>query len=267
MADDPTCPLTGTPMRLVFTATVLGRYLVNYFYADASGILQTEKPYWLKEAYASAITACDTGIVQRNLANCARLEPVLDRLLPPDAGILDCGGGYGLLARMLRDIGFNCYWQDPFTKNLFARGFEVKPADELKALLAFEVLEHIENPAQWLGELFRQHHARTLFFTTLTFEHHIPARDWWYYGFNTGQHITFYQPRTLQLLARQAGASYYWLYEDFHLITDAPVDDSFIRWLRLPRVRKLYSQWVRWRRRRLSLTTRDHEQLKRADHG
>ncbi len=37
---------------------------------------------------------------------------------------LDYAGGYGVFTRLMRDIGFDFYWHDPYTQNLFANGFE-----------------------------------------------------------------------------------------------------------------------------------------------
>ena len=256
------CPLTGEVMRRVFSATVLGRYSVDYYYSDSSGILQTEKPYWLEEAYASAINVSDTGIVRRNLDNCHRLEPVLYRLLSQDSRIVDCGGGYGLLTRLLRDIGFDCYWSDPCTENIFARGFASDGLCSADALLAFEVMEHLENPVTWMSQAFRQYKTKTMLFSTLTYENEVPSANWWYYGFNTGQHITFYQIRTLKLLAEKMDAKYIGLPGDLHLITDYPVRPVDLLCLTLPQIRHVYASWVRWRRKRLNRIQKDFEHLR-----
>ena len=37
---------------------------------------------------------------------------------------LDYGVGYGVFVRLMRDIGFDYFWQDKYTENLFAQGFE-----------------------------------------------------------------------------------------------------------------------------------------------
>jgi hypothetical protein len=49
-------------MRSAFRHTVLRKYDVQYFQCGGCGFLQTETPYWLDEAYSSAIVTADTGI-------------------------------------------------------------------------------------------------------------------------------------------------------------------------------------------------------------
>src|SRR5207248_11610683 len=112
MSDIKICPVTEKQMRPVFSEKILGKYNVIYYYSEESGILQTEKPYWLDEAYQDAIPDMDTGLVGRNLSNRRILEPLLHRLHKKDAKFLDIGGGYGLLARLMRDIGFDFYTFD-----------------------------------------------------------------------------------------------------------------------------------------------------------
>ena len=213
------CPVTGHKMAKIFSAKVLNQYDVQYYYSDASGILLTETPYWLDEAYSHAIAATDTGILRRNFLHLLRSVPLLNKFTDIDSKILDIGGGYGLLTRMLRDVGFDCYSYDKYCQNLFAEGFEPEADFMASVLFAFEVFEHIENPQTFLEENFEKYSCKTIIFSTQTFNH-VPEKDWWYYAFETGQHITFYQPRTLKLLAEKNNCLYYDLGKGFHLITD-----------------------------------------------
>ena len=99
-------------MRHVFDHRVLGKYDVAYYYSDDSGIIQTEEPYWLEEAYRSVISHLDTWIAQRSSCNAQRLAPVLSLLFPDDAVFVDTACGYGLLTRLMRDSGFNFFGYD-----------------------------------------------------------------------------------------------------------------------------------------------------------
>ena len=69
----------------------------------------------------------DTGIIKRNILLAKRTSAILFFLFNKKESFLDYGGGYGLFVRLMRDGGFNFYWNDPFTENLFARGFEYDP--------------------------------------------------------------------------------------------------------------------------------------------
>ncbi|MDM9385349.1 methyltransferase domain-containing protein [Chlorogloeopsis sp. ULAP01] len=79
---------------------------------------------------------------------------------------LDVSGGYGLLTRLMRDIGFDCYTTDKYCQNLFAKAFEPTDKFEADALFAFEVLEHIENPLKFLSKIFMKSGCKTLIFST-----------------------------------------------------------------------------------------------------
>jgi hypothetical protein len=96
-----TCPISQKPMEHVFSETVLGKHLVKYYYCDESGLLKTEPPYWLEEAYREAISDTDTGLVDRNISNSNMLEAVLECLRIRNGKLLDVACGYGLLTRLI----------------------------------------------------------------------------------------------------------------------------------------------------------------------
>lgn len=236
------CQICGNVMNMVFEAAVLGKHCINYYLCDACGFVRTESPYWLEESYSEAIAATDVGLVNRNLNNSKILEPVITRLFGEDAICIDVGGGYGLLTRLLRDIGFDCYSWDKYCDNIFARDFEAEEGKKSDVLLAFEVMEHLEDPAEFVADKMREHGCRSLIFSTQLYSEVIPDKDWWYFSFETGQHISIFTRRTLVTLAESLGLSYYRIKGDIHIITDKPV--GFID-------RKLLFQkpWSRWYRK------------------
>jgi hypothetical protein len=244
-------------MAPAFRAVLLRKHEVQYFRCASCGLLKTEKPHWLAEAYTSAIADTDTGLVARNLGNRALLEPVLHRLFGGGGRFLDLAGGHGLLTRLLRDVGIDCYTTDPYCENLFAKGFEPRDGFRADALFAFEVLEHLEDPLTFLREAFRRYGSRTLFFSTLHYGEEVPPLDWWYYGFDSGTHITFYQLRTLARLAQAVGLGYHQL-GGLHLFTDRTLSAADRLLLDHARVRRLYAARVRRRRRAASFTWADH---------
>ena len=261
-----TCPITGAPMRQVFTHRVLGRHDVGYYYSDESGLLRTEKPYWLDEAYQDAIGDTDTGVVTRNINNSVMLDAVVSALGLQDGRFLDLAGGYGLLSRLMRDKGYDCYTTDKYCANLFARAFEPAAGFRADALFAFEVLEHLEDPLAFLADAFAARGCRTIVFSTQTFSGGIPPADWWYYSFEGGQHIAFYQPRTLALLAERLRCEYLMLNAGLHVITDRPLG-RFARFvLTKGTPRRWYGALVRRRRRGRSLTWQDHLLMKERMH-
>lgn len=192
-----------------FTTSVLCRYTAAFDLCPDCEFLQARDPVWLAEAYSSPISRLDTGLVGRNLAVASRLANVLEfGLQEQGAGhYLDYGGGYGLLTRLMRDRGFDFHWADRYAENLFAKGFEYQPAiGPCRAVTAIEVLEHSTKPVELVSEAMRTGDSNVLLASTELFD--APPPDpgaWWYYAFETGQHISFFTKNTLAALARRLG--------------------------------------------------------------
>jgi len=217
------CKVCGAQTIESFRATLLKKYEVAYFHCDACGLLATEPPYWLDEAYSDAISVLDTGLVNRNIEISEKLATLLYFVFGPKATYLDAAGGYGMLVRLMRDIGFNFYWDDKYCRNLMARGFESDQAsDPFRAVTAFEVLEHLQDPLEWLKDTFDTYKTRTLIFTTEVYYGKLPPRDWWYYAREGGQHIAFYQPKTLRQIAKRLNLHYQFA-QGFHIFSDTPL--------------------------------------------
>lgn len=199
-------------MHYCFYAEVLGKYQVQYEVCNTCGYLRTPDPYWLDEAYTSAIAQTDTGLVARNIAIARKLAGVLYWVLNErgNGRYLDAAGGYGMLTRLMRDLGFDFYWNDKHCNNLLALGFDYRQSyGTCRVVTAIEVLEHVTNPVSFIEEIFAYSGADTLLFTTELYEGDPPEPDsWWYYAFSTGQHIGFFQRRTLVAIADRLGLSF-----------------------------------------------------------
>jgi hypothetical protein len=226
----PRCPICKGERQKAFSASLLSKYMVDYFYCENCGLLQTEEPYWLEEAYSCGISNLDTGAVRRNVSNSKLLSCILYKLFPSDGKFVDIGGGYGLLTRLMRDIGFNYYWDDKYCENLFARGFQatndIVPVD---AVSCFEVLEHIYKPMSFINNIINNYETKTILFSTVIFEGQPYSLNWWYYSFGSGQHISFYQKRTLQWISRYYGLKLYSLNDEYHIITDKPINAIYLK--------------------------------------
>lgn len=204
------CYVCRAEMKPLFQLRVLGKYEVRYFHCERCGYARTEEPYWLEEAYSDAIVRADTGILQRNWALSAKLACTLFLSFDPRATYLDVAGGYGLLTRLMRDYGFDFYWQDKFCENLIARGFEAeRSSTQFAAVSCFEAIEHTVNPVEFIRQTLDQHRCRNFIFSTVPYTGFRPEPNWGYLSPGTGQHISFFQTRTLQTMAEQLRLHFY----------------------------------------------------------
>jgi len=251
------CPIDSVEMEYKFSARMLSKHDVAFFQCPCCSLLQTEEPYWLKDAYVQAYTDMDTGLAARNFFNRFRVEPVLNLLFKCQGEYLDVGGGYGLFTRLMRDIGISCFSTDKYCENFFARTFNPRPNFKATALFAFEVFEHLPDPVTFLVDNFSKYHCKTIIFSTETLPEHMPSKEWPYYGFPHGQHITFYSSDSLRQLAAHFGCTYLHLFSDFHFISDRNVTFIERLILRSRPLFLLYAALVRIKRWRLSFTHSD----------
>jgi len=251
------CSLCSANRQKVFSATVLKKYSVGYYYCDHCGLLQTEEPYWLDEAYTEAIADADTGLVARNRSTARELSALIYSCLDRQGHYVDTAGGYGLLTRLMRDVGFDFYWQDKYCSNLFARGFGAdRMIDSVSAVTAFEVLEHVQDPVDFVRGCLKAHSTSTIIFSTELFSGNPPApSEWWYYAPDAGQHISFYQRRTLDFLASQMSLRLY-SHGNMHMLTDRRINSRLFRLM----VGEL--SWIGYARARAGMSSRtfsDHQ--------
>lgn len=224
------CPLCRSGREKVFNTILLKKHPVDYFYCNNCGLLQTQEPFWLEEAYADTIAVADTGLVARNQSIARKLSALLYWCFDRRGRYVDSAGGYGMLTRLMRDVGFNFYWHDKYCDNLFARGFEAgNMKGDVAAVTAFEVLEHVPNPLDFITSCLEENNTSTIILSTELFEGTPPApEDWWYYTPDTGQHISFYQLRTLESLANRLSL-YLYSYRDIHVLTDRKINKQLFR--------------------------------------
>ena len=186
----------------LFNANVLGNNAIYYECQDCLYI-QVGNPNWLDQAYKKPINATDTGILVRNLHNQRVVFSAMLCLGRPRSKVLDWGGGYGILVRLLRDIGIDAYWTDPYCKNLFASGFEYDQKI-VGMVTSFETLEHIVNPLKEVKKMLLC--SSSLLISTEVASCPAPKiYDWDYYGIEHGQHIGFFRPSTICIIAELLG--------------------------------------------------------------
>lgn len=195
------CRICNNEVGKIFSANVLNKYNIGYYHCDECGFLQTEEPFWLDESYNSPINLTDTGLLQRNIYLSKKVAIILYFIFGAKGKYLDYAGGYGIFTRLMRDIGFDFFWTDPYTQNLIAKGFEYNSIDTIDAITTFETFEHFVNPIEEIKKIIEI--SPNIIFTTELLPSNIPEpQKWWYYGFEHGQHISFYSEKTLAYIAK-----------------------------------------------------------------
>lgn len=228
------CKICNSLVNEIFSACILGKYNVKYFYCSFCEFLQTEEPYWLTEAYSQPITLSDTGILQRNIYLSEIMTILLSLFFNKFGKYLDYGGGYGVFVRLMRDIGFDFYWYDKYSENLFAKGFEYKKGEKFEAITAFECFEHFVNPVKEIESMLEL--SENLIITTELLPKPIPKpKDWWYYGLDHGQHISFYSRKTFEFIAKRYNLNYAFL-GSLHLLTKKKISNFHLKILKFRKI-------------------------------
>lgn len=199
-AAEADCRLCSKSLRFQFKGVVLGKHHIDYFACTACESLQTEKPYWLAEAYANNLADLDTGAAQRCFVNLGASHAIA-RIFGLQ-NIIDFGGGDGLHARLLRDHGLNAFVEDAHAQPGYAQGFTQPDFQSADLITAFEVMEHFANPAEDLNAIFNRGAKAVLASTT---RWHGEGPDWWYLTPSTGQHIFFYSQAAIAMIAARFG--------------------------------------------------------------
>jgi hypothetical protein len=234
------CRLCGGETAFAFRKVLLGKFDVGFFRCSQCKSLQSEEPYWLAEAYASAVDAMDTGAAQRVL-HCFALTHSVLRVLGCRTA-LDFGGGFGLLCRLLRDAGHDAYWYDQYSSPGYATGFVGSPRDAYDLITSFEVIEHFPNPRDDLDAIFVGERKAVLLMTEL---YAGQGEDWWYLAPEEGQHIFFYSPEALRFVGERYGYQLL-LCHEFILFLRGPAT-KFQRWVLQSFLRHRIIRWIKLR--------------------
>jgi hypothetical protein len=187
---------------------LLSKYTVKYYECEKCGFVFTEEPYWLKESYEKVITDEDTGILIRNLVARNITTTIIRFIFNKKGSFLDYGSGHGLFVQMMTDRGFDFHGFDNHAKQVFCKKKQVDVISKnFDLITAFEVAEHFKNPMEDFDFLKRS--TDNILFTTQIVPKPTPAAEnWWYYGTEHGQHISFYSLKSLELIAHKLGLNF-----------------------------------------------------------
>lgn len=230
MSSPTRCRICSSQIQKQFEAKILSKYEISYYVCPFCGFLQTEPPYWLDESYHESINLSDTGPLLRSLYLAEIASVIIYFLYDRNARFLDYAGGYGLFTRRMRDIGFDFLWHDKYTTNLVAKGFEYRNnMAEIALITSFEAFEHFVDPLREIETMLSI--SKNILFTTELLPRSVPKpTDWYYYGLEHGQHISFYSLNTLQYIARKYNLNLYSI-SPVHLLTSRKIHPVYLKLL------------------------------------
>jgi SAM-dependent methyltransferase len=203
------CRICGGLLLSRWTGKVFaGRFDAHYHECARCQALQVPQPFWLDEAYreegAPPAWNPDRGRWVRNFSVYCYLVALHRAGLWQSAPqLLDYGGGYGLLTQMLFDAGYDAWQTDPYVARPFLAGhrfladLNAVPDQSFDGILAFEVFEHLTDPAL-IGRLFRRllRPDGTVVISTGVYEPGNHGPDWPYLN-SLEQHVTFWSRAAL----------------------------------------------------------------------
>ena len=183
---------------------ILNKYSACYYTCSKCGLYYVDSPVWLGEAYNDVIAFNDTGIMMRNKINVIKVSNIINR----NGIMLDYGGGFGIFARMMRDVGYDFRWFDKFAAPLLIKGFEYNH-EKIDWITCFECLEHFDDVRGDIDKLFTI--SKNIIISTELYDPSNIHTDstWDYLCLETGQHITFYSLETMKFIAEKYNVYYY----------------------------------------------------------
>jgi hypothetical protein len=122
------------------------------------------------------------------------VEVLANSLKVDNPKVLDWGGGYGLLTRILRDRGMRCAHYDPYTEPLFAEKTDLRSDARFDLIVLSEVMLHMTDPVSTLTELLK--FSDNIMFTAVIAPPDVTP-DWWYFMPDTGQHVAIFSQQTI----------------------------------------------------------------------
>ncbi|TDH23322.1 class I SAM-dependent methyltransferase [Segetibacter sp. 3557_3] len=254
------CKICNGVSTVLFSARILNKYDTRYYKCGRCEFIQTEEPHWLEEAYASAITSLDLGLLSRNLVLIPITSALINKGFDPSGKFLDYGGGYGVFTRLMRDQGFDYYRYDIHCENLFAKHFDIadtQDGSKFQLATAFEVFEHLVDPKLELEKMLTM--TDSVFFSTELAPAGVSGnKDWWYFMPETGQHIAFYSVKSLTYLASLYQLNFYTNGFNLHLLTKKKFSPLTFRLMTKYKAAKVYN-WISNRKK--SLLMKDYQQV------
>jgi len=223
-SSDSHCPICRSRTGRAYSVTILKKHASELRACATCDFCYLSPVYWLDEAYAQSINVTDIGYVWRNNSACQFVSSLLISNFDSKDLFLDFGAGYGMFVRLMRDRGFRFQYYDPSCQNLFSRFNEAKlnQRSRYKLVTAIEVIERTIDPVASVREMLN--YADSILLSTEITPSTPPDPEWWYLGFEHGQHIGFFGERSFIVLADNLSLKYMRIAGNWHLLSTADIN-------------------------------------------
>jgi hypothetical protein len=202
MESQELCAVCSGNTKYLLSYTVRGEHQASLRECLTCRFTFIVNPHWLADSFSSELNDLDIGSVDRCLILADFVEVLIRSQKWSMLRFLDWGGGYGLLARIMRDRGLDFGSHDIYTQPLFVKPSEVDESETFGLVTMSEVSLHLTDPVPVFKKILES--TNTLVFTAVIAPKIIP-NDWWYLMPDTGQHVAIYRKETLETLANQLG--------------------------------------------------------------
>lgn len=235
------CKVCSSKSNFLFEKRVLTKYQAKYYQCTNCLFIQTEEPFWLEEAYKSAITSLDIGLISRNNHYAPIVRAIMNHSFDVEKPALDYGGGYGMFVRLMRDKGLNFYRLDKYCENLFAKGFDVTDIEykEFEIITAFEVFEHLAQPIEGINEMLSL--GGTIVFSTELIPGTTDLNNWHYLVPEVGQHVSLYHYKTLKFLSDRFDLNLCSNGHNLHMLSKKKLNNQIFKLLAKHKASMLYN--------------------------
>jgi hypothetical protein len=200
-----TCPICKSPALRLFKVMIQSENSCDLFSCTKCEFAFYPDQNWIDKSFSEELNSLDIGATDRTLIAADYLSVLLKAQKLSGGSILDYGGGYGLLCRIMRDRGFDFENYDPHTRQIFPTSGKTisNPLEQrYDAVTLIEVALHFEDPVEEFKRLLEL--SDLVFFTAVLTDDKLDS-DWWYLSLETGQHIALFSMKTLEEIANEVG--------------------------------------------------------------
>lgn len=194
MTSQKICPICHSESNYFSTIAIRAGISGEYHSCTSCKFIYAQNPSWLEGSFTDALNSLDIGSVDRCNIVADFVEVLANSLKIDNPQVLDWGGGYGLLTRILRDRGIRCAHHDPYTEPLFAENIALQPDARFDLIVLSEVMLHMTDPISTLTELLKL--SDNIMFTAVIAPPDVTP-DWWYFMPDTGQHVAIFSQQTI----------------------------------------------------------------------